>query len=185
MKNPRVAYRYAKSLLKFAIERNQVDAVYEDFVLISDTIKENRELEILLKSPIVKSHQKSEILNKIFGGKIGEISREFVEIIVRKKRESLLDQIAYAYDSQYKIFKHITVAEVKTAFPLDDELRNKILDIVKDMTSDDIELKEIIDPSLLGGFVLTVGDNQIDSSVRRQLNDYQQSFSKNPYIADL
>ena len=108
MKNPRVARRYAKSLLQFAIERDQQDGVFEDFNLISDTIENNRELELLLKSPIVKSNQKSEIVNKIFGGKIGEISREFMEIIIRKKREGILEQIANSYENQYKKFKHIT-----------------------------------------------------------------------------
>lgn len=185
MRNPRAANRYAKSLLQFAIERNQEDGVYEDFVMVSDTIEKSRELELLLSSPIIKSPKKSEIINEIFSGKIGEISREFIEIIIRKKRENLLKEIADAYEERYRVFKHITVAEIKTASPLDDELRNQILSIVKGMTNDEIQLKELIDPSLLGGFILTVGDQQIDSSVKRRLNDYRQSFSKNPYIADL
>ena len=184
MRPTRVANRYAKSLLQLAIQKNVIDEVYTDMNTISDAIVDSRELDLLLKSPIIKSDKKGIILNQIFDGKISKLSAEFMNILVRKKREGILEVVADEFEMLYKNHKNITVAEVKTATPLDEALRAEIMEVVKKMAPNQVELKEIIDSEIIGGFIIKVGDQQVDASVLRKLTEYKKTFSKNPYVAD-
>ena len=90
MNQSRATIRYAKSLLQLSIEQECLEQSYNDMMLIDSVCSENKELILLLKSPIIKTDQKLEILKKIFRSKLGEVSMRFVNIITNKKREPLL-----------------------------------------------------------------------------------------------
>ena len=185
MRQTRAAHRYAKSLLLLAIEKDATEEIFADMNLISDAIGDNRELDVLLKSPIVKADKKSTILKQIFSDKVSKISSEFIDILVHKKREGIIEVIADEFEKLYKILNHITVAEVRTTRPLDEEMRGESMNIVQKMDENKIELIEILDPDIIGGFIVKVGDKQVDASVLRKLTEYRKTFSKNPYVADL
>ena len=102
MKHSRVTIRYAKALLQLAIEQNILEQSYADMVLLDSVFKQNKDLSLLLKSPIVKTDQKLSIFKLIFDTKIGEVSMAFINIITTKKRESLLALIASSFISLYK-----------------------------------------------------------------------------------
>jgi F-type H+-transporting ATPase subunit delta len=184
MRETRVSYRYAKSLLDLAIEKGQLEQVREDMQLVRDTVHESRELEILLKSPVVKTDKKQDILKAIFGGKIGVITTEFIDIITRKRREAELEIIAESFLSQYRINKNIVTAVITSAAALDDTLRKQVMEIVRKMAGTEVELTEKIDTSLIGGFVLRVGDRQVDTSLIRQIRMLDRNFSENPFIKE-
>ncbi len=184
MRETRVSYRYAKSLLDLAIEKGQLEQVREDMQLVRDTVHESRELEILLKSPVVKTDKKQGILKAIFGGKIGVITTEFIDIITRKRREAELEIIAESFLTQYRINKNIVTAVITSAAALDDTLRKQVLEIVRKMAGTEVELTEKIDTSLIGGFVLRVGDRQVDTSLIRQIRMLDRNFSENPFIKE-
>lgn len=184
MANSRVSLRFAKSLISLAEERNELDLVNADMLLVSSVCEENRDLEVLLASPIVKADKKKVILNSIFASSVGEITSTFINLLTDKKRESLLSDIANTFVLLLKEHKHITIAEVTTAVALDEATRVRVMEIVTKMGATSIELNEIIDPEVMGGFILRVGDKQIDASVLRQFADLKQEFSKNPYVAD-
>lgn len=184
MRETRVSYRYAKSLLDLAIEKGQLEQVREDMQLVRDTVHESRELEILLKSPVVKTDKKQDILKAIFGGKIGVITTEFIDIITRKRREAELEIIAESFLTQYRINKNIVPAVITSAAALDDTLRKQVLEIVRKMAGTEVELTEKIDTSLIGGFVLRVGDRQVDTSLIRQIRMLDRNFSENPFIKE-
>ncbi|MFN8714559.1 MAG: ATP synthase F1 subunit delta [Bacteroidota bacterium] len=184
MRETRVSYRYAKSLLDLAIEKGQLEQVREDMQLVRDTVHESRELEILLKSPVVKTDKKQDILKAIFGGKIGVITTEFIDIITRKRREAELEIIAESFLTQYRINKNIVTAVITSAAALDDTLRKQVLEIVRKMAGTEVELTEKIDTSLIGGFVLRVGDRQVDTSLIRQIRMLDRNFSENPFIKE-
>lgn len=184
MRETRVSYRYAKSLLDLAIEKGQLEQVREDMQLVRDTVHESRELEILLKSPVVKTDKKQDILKAIFGGKIGVITTEFIDIITRKRREAELEIIAESFLTQYRINKNIVTAVITSAAALDDTLRKQVMEIVRKMAGTDVELTEKIDTSLIGGFVLRVGDRQVDTSLIRQIRMLDRNFSENPFIKE-
>ena len=127
MKHSRVTIRYAKALLQLAIEQNILEQSYTDMVLLDSVFKENKDLSLLLKSPIVKTDQKLSIFKQIFDSKIGEVSMAFINIITTKKRESLLALIASSFISLYKEHNKIETASVITATPLDEILRLMIV----------------------------------------------------------
>jgi F-type H+-transporting ATPase subunit delta len=185
MRESRVSHRYAKSLLDRALEKGQLEPVSEDMRLVLETIRANRDLSVLLKSPVVKTDKKQEILKAIFGGQIGVITTEFMAIITRKRREGELEGIAEAFVSQYKKHKQILTAVITTTTGLDEKLRAQVLEVVKQSSGGKaVELIEKTDSSLIGGFVLRVGDKQVDASVLRQIRNLERNFSENPYIKE-
>jgi len=180
-----VASRYAKSLIDLAVETKQLEEVANDMRLIKKVCKENREFVILLESPVVKTDKKMAIFKSVFGGKISVTTSTFLDLIARKRREGYIDDIAYAFDEQYKLYKNITTAVVTTAVALDAATKGKIVDIVKKNATGEVQLIEKIDKTLIGGFILTVNDKQVDTSIKRKLNDLRKNFSTNLYVPDL
>lgn len=180
-----VASRYAKSLIDLAVETKQLEEVRNDMRLIKQVCIENREFVVLLESPVVKTDKKMAILKEIFGGKISVTTQAFLDIVAKKRREGYIDDIAFSFDEQYKKYKNITSAIITSAVKLDDSVKSAILNIVKQTYKGEIELVEKTDKSLIGGFVLTINDKQVDTSVKRKLNDLKKNFSGNLYLPDL
>ncbi|WP_242926101.1 ATP synthase F1 subunit delta [Pontibacter vulgaris] len=185
MSDIRVASRYAKSLIELAEEKGILEQVQNDMKLFSATVQGNRDFQLLLRNPIVKSDKKQAIINGIFKGKVQEMTLAFFNIVARKNRESVLEFIAEEFQKQYNEIKNIQRASVTTATPLSAELRNELGQRLATQTGKFIELEEIIDPTLIGGFVLRVGDKQIDSSVKYNLRKLKNNFKDNPYINKL
>jgi F-type H+-transporting ATPase subunit delta len=182
MSDIRAASRYAKSLIELAQEKGILEQVNEDMQLFSDVVAKNRDLELLLRNPIVKSDKKLAVINAIFKGKVNDLTLAFFQIVARKSRESLLKFIANEFKAQYNVYKGITEARVTTAVPLSPALRDELGQRLVAQTGQKIELEEKIDPTLIGGFLLRIGDLQIDSSVKYNLNKLRNKFKDNPYI---
>lgn len=183
MRGNRAASRYAKSLLDLSTEKNNVDSVNEDMEMIASTVSENRDLELLLQSPIVKSDKKQAILDTVFPN-VSDVTKAFISIIVSKGRENILGVIAEKFVQQYKTQKGIIVAELKSAIKLDDTLKAKILSLVNP-SNKEIEVVEKIDESVLGGFIVRVDDKQVDASIASRIAELKLEFSKNAYISEL
>lgn len=178
-----VAYRYARSLMALAQEKGIVDAVQDDMLLVANTCAASHDLQVMLRSPVIKADKKDRILGSIFAGKIGEMTNAFVGILVRKGRETMLPQVAAAFTELYKTHKGIIIAEVASAVALSDDARKKVTALATEKhPGKTIELIERVDPSLIGGVIIRIGDEQYDGSVSRRLNDLRREFSKNPYI---
>jgi len=166
-----VASRYAKSLIELAKEQNVLEAVYQDMLLFKDTADKNRALMLALKSPVVRHEKKLGILKALFETRVNAVSYAIFTIITKKNREAILDEIASEFIKAYNLFQGIQKATVVTTTPLTDELRKQFNDIVASATGKTVQLAEKIDASLVGGYVLTVGDRQIDASLRSRLNE--------------
>ncbi len=182
MKQTRVATRYAKSLLGLAEEQNKLEEVYKDMQLVAKTCKDHA-FALLLKSPIVKSDKKQQIFNAVFAGELTQLTSEFISIINRKRREMALGEIAEEFLTQYNTFKGITIAVVTSAAPLDDATKKKVLGLLKTEVNGEIQLIEKIDAGIIGGFIVRIGDRQIDASLSRRLTDLRGEFSRNRYVA--
>lgn len=180
-----VASTYAKSLINLAIESNQLEAVRNDMKLIEKVCSQNHDFINLLNSPIVKTDKKQAIFKSVFDGKISNLTLTFINLIAAKRRESYIANIATAFDEQYKTFLNITSATVHTAVALDEKLKTEILNLVKQTTTGSVELIQKIDQTLIGGFVLTINDKQIDQSVKRKLNDLRKNFANNENVISI
>ena len=185
MSEYRVASRYAKSLLSLADDKGVLDKVHADMQLFLNVCSENREFFLLLKNPIVKHEKKRTILQAIFKGKVNDLTLAFFNIITRKNRESVLPEMAKEFDHQYNVSKGIEEATVTTAVPLSKELKAEIEKLVKKISSKSkVDLIEVIDEDLIGGYILKVADRQIDDSIKSKLKALELKFSQNPYIKE-
>lgn len=182
--NSKAAKRYAKALLSFALEKGEEENVAADMKMIRNTCKGSRDFVALLKSPVVKSDKKKEIINSIFGGKIGSITLKFLEVMTQQDREDILPEIASAFERVYRDHQGIVRAEIISAVPLTEKGRNKAFEFVKKFYHN-VELTEKVDEDLIGGFIIRVGDKQYDESVARKLQLLKQEFEKNPYISEI
>ena len=179
MSASQVASRYARSLIVLAQEKGQLEGVHEDMLLIKKTALENRDLRLMLDSPIVKSEQKEKVLQAIFAGKIGELSMKFIEILVSKRRETLIDDMAVEFERQYMEHKGIIRAEVVSVEPLSSSQRDEVLRIIGGINDKTVELEERLDPSIIGGLIIRIGDKQIDHSVEGKLRAYKAQLVRN------
>ena len=184
MAGTRVANRYAKSLLTLAIEQGELEVAYSDMQTSAASCNGSKELSSFLKSPIIKADKKLSILKELFGKTLSKLSIEFINIITKKKREVHLEAIAEEFVKQYRKHKKILSAVITSARGIDDVVRAKVLEVVKSEKQSEVELVEKVDDSLIGGFVLTIGDKQVDASIARRLQRLEMSFSENPYIKD-
>jgi F-type H+-transporting ATPase subunit delta len=178
-----VASRYAKSLIDLSVEKKQLEETRDDMKLVKQVCDENHALVVLLNSPIVKTDKKLAILNEIFEKKISKLSLSFLVLLCKKRREAFIPEIALAYDEQYRTKKNITTAIIKTASELDAKTKKRVLEIVKQTSGDgEIELIEKVDEAIIGGFVLSISDKQLDQSVKSKLNDLRKNLLNNKYI---
>ena len=182
MKQSRATIRYAKSLIDISEENGVVDSSYDDMVLINSLCLSNKDLVNLLKTPIVKTDLKVKILNELFSNTISSLSLAFIILITNKKRENLLSEISTSFISLYKNKKNIQEVSVTTALPLDDSMREELMNYVKSQNNSNIELIEKVDESLIGGAIITIGDKQLDTSISSKLHALRQKFSVNLYL---
>ncbi|HEX8039407.1 MAG TPA: ATP synthase F1 subunit delta [Chryseosolibacter sp.] len=186
MADSRAASRYVKSLLGLAVEKNVLEEVHRDMLLFAGAIRSSRALEFLLLSPVIKHGKKLEILRKIFTGKVHSLTMSFFEIITRKNREPILVEIAREFHNAYNEYKGIGKASITTTVPLDAGLRAEFEKLVRKYSEKkQVELVERVDPDLIGGFILNVGDRQVDASIKNKIKTLKLKFSQNPYIKEL
>lgn len=181
MKNPKLSSRYAKALFDFAGEKNQIEEVYGDLKLFANTLRENRDLQVLLRNPVVQPNQKHQIFESIFNGTLHGTSYEFLDVLLRKKREPALDTICEEFFKLYNTVHNIRPVTITTAQPLSQSLKDKITALLAEQTRSTIDLKEMVDPEILGGFVIQMGDYYIDSSILSKINKLRQEFSENSF----
>lgn len=183
MNNPRLAGRYAKSLLDLAIEQNQLEGVYADMKFIQSVCKSNPDFVALLRSPVITADKKEKIIESITSQRVTSITSLFIRLLIRKTRENNLPEISNAFIDQYNELKNIHKVKITTATPISQQLQQSIADKVKsDAGIQNIELETVVKEELIGGFKLEMGDLLIDASILRDLNDVRKQFLNNEYI---
>ena len=182
MTDNRVANRYAKSLIELAVERGVVEKVHNDMLMFSKLCQSNRDFLLMLKNPIISHDKKRKILYKLFEGKVDTSTLAIFDIITRKNREQFLPAIAEEFVNQYRTYKGIEKAIITTPFPLTNDLRTKFKNMVAEQTGRSVELVEKVDESLIGGFVLKIGDRLMDNSVQHKLKSLSYEFDDDSYI---
>lgn len=186
MLNPRLAGRYAKSLLDLAQEQNQLDAVYEDVNYLNAACRDNRELVIMLKSPVIPADRKQAVLDGICAGKVTTLTLAFSQLLIRKGRESVLPEILNAFIQQYKQVRKIKVIRLTTAAPVSEQLKQEIISQVQGENLDStIALESFVDPAIIGGFILELGDKLVDASISNDLYSIRKQFLNNDFIYNI
>jgi len=183
MPNPRLAARYAKSLIDLANETNQLESVYQDMLYLQAVCKESREFLALMRSPVVKADKKVAIVEAVTRGKISELTDSFNRLMITKGRESYLPEISSAFIDQYKHQKGIHTIKLTTAVPVTEEVKAQLISQVQQQTNmGNIDLKASVNEEIIGGFVLEMGDQLVDASILYDLNKIKAQFLKNDFI---
>jgi F-type H+-transporting ATPase subunit delta len=185
MNNPRLAGRYAKSLVDLATEQGQMEPVYNDMKLLQGLFKSNADFVALLRSPIINADKKEKIVRAVLVGKLAPLTDAFLSLLVRKGRESNLPEITEAFIDQYNGLNSIYKVKISTAVPMSEELKQSIINQVKSEKVKTVELETVVKDELIGGFVLEMQGNLVDASVLRDLKDVKKQFMNNDYIHKL
>lgn|SRR5690606_5930974 len=182
MKGTRAAIRYAKAVLAHAKEQQTLEVVNQDMKSIAATLKQSSDLQYLLESPVVKLSDKKAVLTQVFSS-TSSTTEGLINLLVDNNRINLIEAIAEKYSELYDALKGEHKAIVTTAVPLSGELESKVLLKVQELTGGKAKLENKIDPTIIGGFILRVGDLQYNASVSNQLNNLKRDLVNNSYVA--
>ena len=178
MRSHRAASRYAKSLIELAQEKNIVDEVFADMQLFSAVAEENRVFSVMLKNPIINHEKKRNVLRALFEKRMTDLTILSFDLITKKNRENILEEVAREFRIQYNNLKGLQVAEISTTIELDEKLRKSFTELVEEISGKKADLREVLDEDLVGGFVLKVGDYRLDQSIKSQLQDIKKELTK-------
>lgn len=182
MSEHRIASRYAKALIDLASEQQAVELIKNDMELLLQTANNSLPLRNMLKSPVVNMDDKKAVLQKVFNSKFHQTTMAFLGIVVRKKRSNHLLQIANSYLEQYNLVNGITTATVKTAHPIDAATASEISSFIQKQSGKKVTIESTVDPELIGGVIIQMGDNLYDASIAGKLNKVKQQLL-NTYIS--
>jgi F-type H+-transporting ATPase subunit delta len=186
MPNPRLAGRYAKSLIDLATEKGQLESVYADMKYLEAVCRQSSDFRNLLKSPVINSDQKTSIISAVTNGKVSELTTAFNTLLVKKGREGELPEIATAVVEQYNAIKGIHKVKLTTAVEVSDAVKQSIEAKVKaEQGLGNVELETAVNADLIGGFVLEFNNNLVDASILRDLKDIKKQFSKNLFVHNI
>ena len=180
MKNTRAALRYAKAVLNLSLEQKKEQAVAKDMQEIVAVFEANKELSVFLENPVVANQAKQDALVKVFSA-LQLLSSQLISLLANNNRIDLLAQVATAYLSLLKKHQGKETAVVTTAVALTSDLEKVILAKAKEMSSAQISLENKIDPSIMGGFILRIGDMQYNASVAHQLDQLRRELTQTNY----
>jgi F-type H+-transporting ATPase subunit delta len=172
----RAAIRYAKAILDIAQTSGKAEAVNNDMKSIVNAVSESAELKDFLTSPIIKIEVKKSALSEIFSNVQNETNSLF-HLLFENKRFEIVEEIAIQYNKLFDESNGIEVAKVTTAFPITAELETKVLAKIAEFSNKKITIQNIVDPSIIGGFILRVGDQQYNASVASKLSELKREFS--------
>ncbi|WP_422106698.1 ATP synthase F1 subunit delta [Winogradskyella sp.] len=178
MAESRAAIRYAKAVLSLATENKVAEDVNADMKQIASAIAENSDLSAMLQSPVVRSADKKAVLTSAFMA-VTSATSNLIDTLIANKRIALLGDVANKYNQLYDQLRDTQIAKVTSATPLTKELEKKVLAKVKELTGKATEIENIVDESIMGGFILRVGDLQYDASIANKLNKLKREFTLN------
>lgn len=169
MRAPTIARVYAETLLRLAERDDALDAVAASATEFFALYARDARLRRFLTAPQIAAADKQALLEQAFAGRLHPALRKFLFLVVAKHREPLLDEIRIAWQTRLDTRAHRQTAQVTTAVPADGETLDRIRAVLETRTGRTIVLEEAVEPALLGGLVIRLGDTLIDGSLRTRL----------------
>jgi F-type H+-transporting ATPase subunit delta len=179
----RLSTRYAKSLIQLAQEKGKLEEVFADMKTLDNVFEKSREFKLLFRSPIIASDKKLAIFKKLFEGKLTDIVFSFVVLLIKKGREPFLHEISDCFVEQYNVISGITIVNLKSAVQLDKGLVQSMISSLKNKEHiKEVQLRETVDESLIGGFVLEYNGKMIDASVKNKIHELRGIIEDDSYV---
>jgi len=177
MISTRAAIRYAKAILDIADSKSVATEVSNDMSLIASTIKSNAELSAFILKPTITVEVKESALLEVFAS-VNAVTKSLFHLLSENKRFEILDSIAIEYNKLFDIQNGVEVAKVTTAIPMDAALEAKVLAKIASISSSKkITIENTVDPSIIGGFILRIGDKQYNASIANRLQVLKRELS--------
>ena len=176
MASTRAAIRYAKAILDLANSKGVAEAVNNDMKLIASTIESNLELSTFIQNPTTKVEVKESALLEVFAS-VNGVTKGLFHLLFENKRFEILEGIAIEYKRLFDESNGVEVAKVTTAIPMDAALEAKVLAKVSTLSDKKITIENIVDPAIIGGFILRIGDQQYNASVANRLQVLKRELS--------
>jgi F-type H+-transporting ATPase subunit delta len=172
-----IATVYARSLFEVAQERDALDAVREQIGQFADALHDDRELQVFFFSPYFSTEEKKDGLAKVIDGADPAVLN-FLELLVEKHRAPALFRIRRAYEELWEHENKLLPVTITSAVELDDEIAKRIGDQIGEQTGQRVELTKTVDPEIIGGLVLRVGNSILDASIRNRLDNLRKNVAK-------
>ena len=176
MSSTRAAIRYAKAILELATSKNVANEVSNDMFLIATTINENLELDTFIQNPTIKVEAKENALLEVFAN-TNEVTKSLFHLLFENKRFEILGAIASEYNKLFDEMNGVQVAKVTTAIPMDADLEAKVKAKIATFSDKKVTIQNIVDASIIGGFILRIGDKQYNASVANRLQVLKRELS--------
>lgn len=186
MRQTKVAQRYAKAIFDLAVETSKLEEVKHDFDLIQSV--QNKELQLLFVSPIIKGDKKTAIFEAIFSKHIQPLTSSFFKLIFTKGRSVAINEIILAYMDRYRAKKGIQLVQLTTAVEVSTDIKNNVSSLLKEhklLKGKSIELVSNVDASIIGGLIVKLDDQLFDASIRHDLKVIKKQFIENMYISKI
>jgi F-type H+-transporting ATPase subunit delta len=176
MSGIRAAIRYAKAILEIADSKGVASEVSADMTLIATTITGNSELTHFIQNPLIKTDTKKNVVLEVFAS-VNPVTQSLFHLLLENKRFEILAAIAVEYNNLFDVMNGIEVAKVTTAFPMDEALEAKVLAKIATFSDKKVTIENTIDASIIGGFILRIGDKQYNASVANRLHVLKRELS--------
>ena len=176
MSNTRAAIRYAKAILELATSKNVANEVSSDMFLVATTINDNLELDTFIQNPTIKVEVKENALLEVFAN-TNEVTKSLFHLLFENKRFEILGTIASEYNKLFDEENGIEVAKVTTAIAMDADLEAKVKAKIATFSDKKVTIENTVDASIIGGFILRIGDKQYNASVANRLQVLKRELS--------
>ncbi|MEO6175931.1 MAG: ATP synthase F1 subunit delta [Flavobacterium circumlabens] len=176
MASTRAAIRYAKAILDLANSKGVAEVVNNDMKSIASAIENNLELSAFIQNPTAKVEVKESALLEVFAD-VNGVTKGLFHLLFENKRFEILEAIAVEYSKVFDQSNGVEIAKVTTAIPMDAALEAKVLAKVATLSDKKITIENIVDPAIIGGFILRIGDQQYNASVANRLQVLKRELS--------
>jgi len=185
MNNYRIIKNYAKALFLLANEMGQQREVANDMRLVNEVFVENHQLYVLFGNPVIKQSKKVAIVEDLFSSRISKLTDMFLHFVVRKNRAVNLRGISSMYIDMDRESRGVVLAKMATSYAVDADVVSMVGELVGHASGKDVEVQAVVDPSIIGGFVVTFNNNMFDTRIRTQIASMRKQFSANEYESRL
>jgi F-type H+-transporting ATPase subunit delta len=172
-----IAQVYSRSLFEVAKEQDKLDAIRDQLGEFTDALNDNRDLQVFLFSPYFSTVEKKEGLHKVLDG-ADPAFQNFLDLLVEKHRMPTLFRIRRQFEERWQEENRLLPVSVTSAIELDDETVEQISSRIAEQTDRKIELTTDVNPEILGGIVLRVGNSILDASIRNRLEQVRRQLAR-------
>lgn len=180
-----IAERYAKALFEIALEANKLEEIRNDMLHILEVINKSKEFKQLLISPVFRPDKKINVMDSIFAGKTEALTRKFYQLIVQKRREKYLHGITLQFIEKYKLHHNIVTLELRSVIPVEEYLQKEIIELIEKRRHMKVELIEVQDENLIGGFIISSKDQRYDASLKSAIRKLKKEYEQNLYLREI